>query len=471
MPTLPLAGPTYQLRDSRAAVDRVVNWVPVQIESGTGKGGASAYLKQAPGKVALVALGAPVRGVFAAGGALYAVAGAAAYSITAAGVATKIGSLVTDAGPVEMACNRTQLCIVDGGGGYVYDLGDSSSPWQTIPGDWRGSARVEVLDGYGVFSAPSTNQWYLSDIEDFTVLSALDFASAEGSPGSIVAHLVKHRELILLQERTGEVWYDAGGVDFPFARNTGAALEIGCAAAHTLRSIDGIAFWLSRDLMGGLGVHAMQAYTPERVSTHALEERLSVLSADQIAGATAYAYRMEGLSYYCLSVPGIDTTWCYEVRGGIWHERGEWIDGAWAHDVGTCHAYAYGHHVVGGSDGTIYRLDPTVSVSGARPLVRSRITPHNAQSSGARTRFGSMQIDCRTGDGLADSSSGSLMLRYSDDGGISWGNWRYLPLGAVGQYQRRARATMLGTARARVWEIRCTDNLRCEPISAIIDEV
>ena len=159
MPSLPLAGPTYQLRDTRAAVDRCVNWVPVQIESGTGKGGAAAYLKQVPGKAQLCDLGAPVRGIYCADG---------------------------------------------------------------------------VLDGYGIFAEPGQGQWYLSVIGDFTELGALDFATAEGTPGPIVAHIVKHRELLILQERTGEVWYDAGGADFPFARNTGAVLEVGCAAAHSL---------------------------------------------------------------------------------------------------------------------------------------------------------------------------------------------------------------------------------------------
>jgi hypothetical protein len=62
------------------------------------------------------------------------------------------------------------------------------------------------------------------------------------------------------------------------------------------------------------------------------------------------------------------------------------------------------------------------------------------------------------------------MLRYSDDGGVSWGNWRHLGLGRAGEYRHRARATMLGTSRARVWHLRCTDAVRCEPITAIIDE-
>lgn len=48
MPVLTLTGPSEPLR-STAEVRRVVGWMPVRIESGTGKGGATSYLKQQPG--------------------------------------------------------------------------------------------------------------------------------------------------------------------------------------------------------------------------------------------------------------------------------------------------------------------------------------------------------------------------------------------------------------------------------------
>ena len=469
MPAIPIAGPSYALRNRSADVQRCVNWIPVQIESAVGKGGQPSYLKQTPGKTLLAALGSPVRGIYTARGMLYAVAGATLYRIAANGTAASVGTLASNDGPVRMADNVTQLAIVDGPRGYVLDLDDNT--FAPMAGDFRGSTQIDVLDGYGVFSVPSSPQFYISANQDFAVFNALEFATTESSIGDIVALCVKHRELILLKERTGEVWADSGGADFPLARNDGAALQVGCAAAHSLAVIDGAAVWLSRDVSGGIGVSAMTAYQPQRISNHALEEALTPLTEAQISGAQAYAYRQEGLSFYALQVPGLNTTWVYELRAGIWHERAEWVDGTHAQDLGTCHAYAYGRHFVGGSDGVIYSLEPGVSASGSGPLVRERITPHNAMPSLSRRRFGSLQIDCNTGAGLADGSAGSMLLRYSDDGGMTWGNWRTLSLGAVGRYTARARATMLGSARDRVWHIRVTDPVRCEPVAAIVDEV
>lgn len=469
MPAIPIAGPSYALRNRSADVQRCVNWIPVQIESGVGKGGQPSYLKQVPGKAAFSTLDDPVRGIYTARDMLYVVAGARLYSIDSSGVATFCGSLSSNTGPVQMADNVTQLGIVDGAGGYVLDL--DTLAFAAMAGNFRGSSQIDVLDGYGVFAVPDSAQFYISANQDFTEFNALEFATTESSIGDIVALCVKHRELILLKERTGEVWADSGGADFPLARNDGAALQVGCAAAQSLAVIDGAAVWLSRDVSGGIGVSAMTAYQPQRISNHALEEALTPLTEAQISGSRAYAYRQEGLSFYVLQVPGLATTWAYELRAGIWHERAEWVDGAHTQDLGTCHAYAYGRHFVGGSDGVIYSLDPGVSASGSGPLVRERITPHNAMPSLSRRRFGSMQIDCNPGLGLSDGSAGSMLLRYSDDGGMTWGNWRTLSLGAVGRYTARARATMLGSARDRVWHIRVTDPVRCEPVAAIVDEV
>jgi len=466
MPSLSLAGPSSQLRSYKAECRRVVNWMPVQIESGTGKGGQVAYLKQVPGKVQKASLGDAVRGAFVSREVLYVVAGSKLYRIASDWTATELGTLSSGSGPVDFADNTTQLCIVDGPVGYVYDL--DSGVFSTIGTNWPGSARVSVMDGFGIYCEPGTEQFFVSSNQDFTVIDALSYASAEGTTGNIIAHIVKHREALILKERTGEVWYSSGGADFPLARNDGAAIEFGCAATHSLQKIAGTAFWLSKDENGSATVSAMTSYTPQRVASHALEEVLS--SVSDLSGAYAFTYQQEGLSFYVLQVPGLPTTWVYELASGIWHERGEWVDGDLKQDLATCHAYAYGVHVVGGSDGKLYQLDPTSSQSAGAELCRDWISPHNAQPNASRLRFGSLQVDCEVGEGLAGSDA-KLMLRYSDDGGKRWSNWRYLTLGHIGQYQARARATMLGSGRDRVWHIRVTDAVQCNPVSIIVDSI
>jgi len=470
MTTLLLAGPSYSLRNRKADCQRRINWFSCGIESGTGKGGAAAYLKQVPGKRQLAGCGSVFRGLKEANDSLYAVVDDKLFQISSTWSATELGTLATVSGPVRMKENTTQLCVTDGPNGYVWDF--EARTFATITsGAWLGSNGVDTLDGYGIFSDPDTSRWYISANQDFLTLNALQFASAEGAPGDIVAFIVKHRELILMQTRTSEVWYNSGGADFTFARNDGAAIEVGCAAPYSLVKMAGVAVWLGRDEDGAGIVFAMQGYVPERISNFALEEQLGALTEAQIYAATAYTYHQEGQTFYCLNVPGLATTWVYELSTKMWHERGEYVGGVWQQDIATCHAYAYGKHVVGGSNGVLYQLDPTYHQGALGELVRELISPHNAQANGARVRFGSVQIDCNVGSGKSDSSAAQIMLRSSNDGGLTYGNWRYLSLGAVGEYQARARATMLGSAKDRVWQIRCTDPVRAEPISMLVNEV
>lgn len=467
MSALPLVGPSYALRSGKADCERTINYMPVLIESGNGKGGATGYLKQVPGLSLLADLGAELRGLYVARDVLYAVAGAALYEVSSSYVLVNRGTLLSTSGVVGFAENNTQLAVCDGPNLHVLDL--DSHAFSTNPANWLGSKRIDVIDGYGVFVEPSSNQFYLSANQDFKTIDPLDFASAEGSTGEIAAHIVKHREVLLLKKKTGEVWYDAGGADFPLARNDGANIEIGCAAVFSLQKKGGVAFWLGRDETGSAAVFSMSAYQPQRISNHALEEALEGVA--DLSGATAFAYSQEGLSFYVLQVPGLSTTWVYEVTSGQWHERAEWVDGDYQPWRATCYAYAYGRHLVGDSSGFVYELDPLKNTNNGDALIRERITPHMALPGLNRFRIGSLQVDCDVGVGLPSGQKAQMMLRYSDDGGKTWGNWRYLTLGNVGQYKARARATMLGSARDRVWHIRVTDDVTCNLLAAVVNEL
>jgi hypothetical protein len=77
MPALTIAGPSYALRNRSADVQRCINWVPVQIESGVGKGGQTRQmnalaLQQRQGQIGDEAMGRAdamgVRNVLSSGG-------------------------------------------------------------------------------------------------------------------------------------------------------------------------------------------------------------------------------------------------------------------------------------------------------------------------------------------------------------------------------------------------------------------
>jgi hypothetical protein len=79
-----------------------------------------------------------------------------------------------------------------------------------------------------------------------------------------------------------------------------------------------------------------------------------------------------------------------------------------------------------------------------------------------RTAHHSLQLDCETGVGL-NSGQGSdpqVMLRWSDDGGHTWSNEHWSPVGKIGAYGHRTFWRRLGMTlklRDRVYELSGTD--------------
>jgi hypothetical protein len=61
------------------------------------------------------------------------------------------------------------------------------------------------------------------------------------------------------------------------------------------------------------------------------------------------------------------------------------------------------------------------------------------------------------------TTSPQAMLRWSNDGGSTWSNEFWTPIGALGKYTNRAIWRRLGMARDRVFEVSMTD-----PVNAVI---
>jgi len=80
--------------------------------------------------------------------------------------------------------------------------------------------------------------------------------------------------------------------------------------------------------------------------------------------------------------------------------------------------------------------------------VHDRISPHYALPTGKPIKFGPFELDCNVGRG------GTIAMRYSDDGGKNWSDWRNESLGAVGRFLTRVRWFGNGSSTDRVWQVR-----------------
>jgi hypothetical protein len=216
-----------------------------------------------------------------------------------------------------MSHNNTQLVIVDGPNLYVH------AGHQRLAPITSGLARLEdvgFIDGYSIFVAPDTDQFYLSAIDDARHEDPLDFSSADAQPDNVVTSLVLHRELLLLGLYTTEIWINSGGAAVPVR-----TLQLGADRRRLRRQKP------HRRLR--LGVL-------DRPDAHRKRHRLPDGRARAAAGVHARdradAGKSTDLAGVDVDLPGgrprvhrhqragLSTTLVYDAAMQQWHERAEW---------------------------------------------------------------------------------------------------------------------------------------------------
>ena len=490
----PILGSTYVARSVNAADARMVNLFPEIVPEG---GKEPAFLQRCPGLKFQQSIGSgPIRGLWSHqtnGDDFYVASGREFYQVDGlTRVARKLGD-ISGTGPVSIADNGTQLFIACGERGYIYNESTDVFAQITDP-DFPGAVTVCYLDGYFVFNEPNSQKIWVSQLLDGTSVEPLDFASAEGSPDGVVGIINDHKELWVFGTDTTEVWYDAGGTDFPLAPIQGAFNEIGCLSPWTIQKMDNSIFWLGTDPRGDGIVYRADGYKGQRVSTHAVEWQIQ--QYPDLTSATAYTYQQDGHSFYVLNFPLANTTWVYDASTNAWHERAGWNNGEYTRQRANNHCNFQNNAIVGDfENGNIYTLDLNVYSDNGQPQrwMRSWRALPTGQNNLNRTAQHHLQLDIEAGVGLNGiHESGSaysaiagiaiagiavaggsglpavgvdpqVMLRWSDDGGHTWSNEHWVSIGKIGQYGRRAiwrRLGMTEKIRDRVYEVSMTDPVK-----------
>lgn len=420
-----------------------------------------------PGMVDFATAGTgPVRGFTTMGGMLYAVSGNSFYSIAANGSITQIGSgIISGFRPVSMAENGTQIVIVNGTAGYIYN-GLTLS--QITDANFHPAFTVTFFDDYFVFDRTGTNQFFISGILDGNSYNGLDFASAESSAKNIVGITQNLQLLYIFSEDHYEIWYNAGTADFPFQRYTGGVIWRGCAAPLSIIKQDQVIFFLGND-----GVfYLIQGNIPIRVSTHAIE--LIIAQEGDLSHVHCSTETLEGHKFIHMTLPNTNHTLTFDTTTKLWHERESWNEQGfslkrWRQN---CAIDAFGKTFYGDFfDGEVSYRDWNVYTERGNiiPFLAHSIIYHKDKQ---RIFCSRLELDMETGVGLTDGqgSDPQVMLRYSKDGGKTWSllqPWR--SLGKIGEFLVRLRWLRLGVAYQWCFEISCTDAVKRVLIAAHAD--
>lgn len=462
---IPVVGPTYNLKAQVFDCQRCVNLFPDISESGSSK--QPTRLVGSPGLELFATAGTgPHRGaITTAGGRNFWVSANKLYEVSASGTVTERGTLNTSISRVSLAENGEYLAFVDGVNGYTLKLSDNDFQQITDVDFPNGATVIAYQDTYFIVNDPDTGDFYISAQNNPTSWSATDKTTVESSPDNLVSLLSDHGELILGGSRSMEIYYNSGNANFPFERITQAVMQVGIAAAHTLKSFDNNVLWVSEDEKGGRFIYKMSgAYRPQRVSNQAVERALA--GAENISEAYAWVYKQEGHEFYVLNVPGLPTSWVLDAATNLWHERMYFNPQLSQEELhrGSCHTFFNGMNLVGDREsGKIYKMRLDHYSDDGDELHALRITPH-ISNEGMRLFYADLHLDMENGVGLVtgQGSDPVVMMRYSDDGGRKWSNERSASFGKIGSYNTRARWTRLGSSRDRVFEFRITDPVqRC----------
>jgi hypothetical protein len=407
-------------------------------------------------------------------GRVFGVWGSLLVEVLSNGGGNLIGNVGIGASRINFTDNGYYLVLVDGKVMRLLDLDTGSFFQQPLPFDnpsdvvylnsrivaINKSANKETGDGEN----PENNKFYWSGVGPSgpTSWSGIDWASAESNADPIIAVTVTRGRLWLFGPRSYEVWQTTTSSKRPYVIVGGSSSEIGCESEKSVTTISEQVFWLGSSTVGNNRVFVNNSYNAAPISTPAIEYELDKGSNE---GAIGFAYQQEGHTFYVLTLPDINKTYVYDLSTGQWHRRSTRESATnkqnfWAPQYSTL---GFGEILVG--DGVEPRLF-TLSLDkydewDNRPIVRLRRS--SVYWDDLRTVYYNEAIlDMETGVGLqtGQGSDPRAMMRFSDDGGHTFGNEMWAPIGKIGQYKNRVVWPQLGSSRERVIEISCSDPIK-----------
>lgn len=346
-------------------VERTINWFP-EVATGTPK--APAWLVPTPGLRPFTVLGAgPVRALFAEEGRAWAVGGGHFYEIFSNATNVLRGAVGEDTYAASISSNGSdgqQLLIVSAGTRYIYSLltNTLTAVSDENPGPWAMGAFV---DGYFLALRTNSDQIHYSALENGLAWDPLDVMLVSQTTANVRAIVPVHRELWLLGTANTTVWADVGDADNPWMPIPGAFLQQGIGSRFGWAVVDDTLFWHGQSDAGGRVAYGARGYTPQRISTHAVEQAWSLYPT--MSDTIAWAYQQRGHSFVCFYVPSAETTWVFDATTGLWHERARWNPTTmeWEPHLARCQCFAFDQTLVGDRlTGAVYALDPDTYTDG-----------------------------------------------------------------------------------------------------------
>jgi hypothetical protein len=125
-----------------------------------------------------------------------------------------------------------------------------------------------------------------------------------------------------------------------------------------------------------------------------------------------------------------------------------------------CIFTAFGKSLVGLANGVIRELDLDTYMDGTTQI-RSVLVSYPAYT-GNQAILREIEVECERGVGIpsGQGSDPQWMLRFSRDGGMTFGNEKTASIGAVGKRRAKCKWNNLGRFQTGAIEISCSDPVK-----------
>jgi hypothetical protein len=384
----------------------------------------------------------------------YLIIGSGLYTFDGTVLTGPLGTLNTTLGRCWIIFNDNgDAMISDGATGYMWNgttLATISTPDNVPVGP------LAYQGGFGIFSVPGTGQWYITGINNFTSVDALDFATAEAYPDALLRIFIDHSQAFLGGTRSIEVWQLTGGADFPFQPLVNSQIQRGLAAKNAICADDNTVFFLGEDRVG----YRLEGYRPVRFTNGAVERAIQRVTQASLDDCEMFSYTSGGQKFIVLRFPNELTAQC-NLATGLWN----WNE-----------TYGYSDWQILGSAGGLSRyfstptgivaLDESLNQDEGGIMRRlARGAPGYAND--RNMAVGKVSLDAEVGRAPIGVEP-QVMLRFAPDA-ETFGQIKTRTLGLTGEYKHKAVWRNLGSGPRPTIEVSMTDNCRFSIMNVYVE--
>jgi len=414
----------------------------------------------------------PFRGLIGNDSALYGVSSNQIKLLSATGGTIRSGAIGSSAGLTGMALNPTQLMVVDGRFGYVFDptTGNVTVVGASFP---NGAQTITYCNGFFIAELPGTNQFFVSALNDGTVWNGLSFAAAVQAIDGIKAVDTLGGLLIIFSSGHVEFWQNVGTTPEPFQYIQNSASMMGLAAVNGRVHCGESILFLARtnggsfqNAGGAFQIAKIKGYTVSVVSTTDIDNILQQMAKTTgIGDCTAFSYQVDEHLFAQFNFPAANRSLLLDTVTGFWSEVQSGVSNGYAsRHIGALAAGAYSQTFIADyQNGNIYTPDTETYTDNGNVIVRELVTRAAVEDFNT-FRIAQIYLDMETGVGLSSPSAQGynplVQLSVARDG-RDFGSPRLIPLGKQGQYTTRVNSRRWGRVRtAANLRIRMTDPVK-----------